>query len=182
MTPDEVQPPENPPTSGDKDVQGVVDGAHEQLRPTRRTAGILAAVLLAVALATGASSAQASSNKLTLRQVKTAIGRFATQVAIDIDREAPKEEERVRHLQQPLHVLYTSLHDCETKEGGGLCLVSFRYTSGMTCTEGEGVLPAKPTGVRFIELSAMKCEASGGNEQRYDGPRSPTGPPDRQEG
>jgi hypothetical protein len=145
MTPDEVPPPENSPP-----------------RPTRRTTGILAAVLLAVVLATGASSAQASSHKLTLRQVKTAIGHYAGEVGMNLEREAAKEGQQHR-----LTFSGASLHDCETHEGGGLCLVQWHYMTGehVTCVGWVGVLPTK----KIVNLSKMKCAATSNNEQTYGG-------------
>jgi hypothetical protein len=156
MTPDEVQPPENPPTSGDT-------------RLTRHMTRIIAAVLLAVALAAGASSAQASRpHKLTLRQVKTVIGRFASRVGIELEGEAAKEERRQR-----LVFTGTSLHECETKDGGGLCLVQWRF-SDATCVGWIGALPAKP--IKIVKLSAMKCTETG-NSESFDIAPSPNSSP-----
>jgi hypothetical protein len=169
MAPDDVQSSESPSTSSDTDIQGVVDGAYEQPRLTRRTTGIVATVLLAVALAIGASSAQASRpHKLSLRQVKTAIGRFASRVGIELESEAAKEEQRQR-----LVFTGASLHECEAKDGGGLCLVQWRF-SDATCVGWIGALPAKP--IKIVKLSAMKCAEPGNNESFNIGPSPNSNP------
>jgi len=157
MTPDEVQPPENPLTSGNTGIQGVVDGAHEQARLTRHTKGIIAAVLLAVALATGASSAQASRPpRLTLGQAKAAISHDAGKLGQEI---ANKEERN-----DGWRIVFDGawLTGCETYKRGGLCQVQWRYSDHVRCTATLGALPARP--IRIISLTSARCTETSNSE------------------
>ena len=117
-----------------------------------------APVALATAALTVAAPAQASAYKMTLPQVKAAIGHYARSIVYGVN---------VKEVGSNLRV--TSVGDCRRlpNGSGGVCRVAVASPEE-SCLLWYGAHRSR-TGVSVVEMSDLaRCEKTAANSEEYD--------------
>ena len=119
--------------------------------------------LIIIALAAGASSAQAAPPRnLTLSQVKAAIGHYAGEVGMRVEQTHNQRAAEGELDGRRIVFAGASLTKCETYARGGSCRVQWRFSDEVECSQALGAQPGRP--IRIIRLTALRCAETSNSE------------------